>query len=83
MLTSNLGSHILAEQEEGYDSAEVRDQVMSVVQASFRPEIFNQLDETILFHRLERKHMAGIVYIQLGRLYALLADRKITLNLDA
>ena len=83
VLTSNLGSHILAEQKEGYDSAEVRDQVMSVVQASFRPEFFNQLDETPLFHRLERKHMAGIVYIQLGRLYDLLADRKITLNLDA
>ena len=83
MLTSNLGSHILAEQEEGYDSAEVRYQVMSVVRASFRPESLNRLDEILLFHRLERKHMAGIVDIQLGRLHALLADRKITLNLDA
>ena len=83
VLTSNLGSHILAEQEEGYDSAEVRDQVMSVVRASFRPESLNRIDEILLFHRLERKHMAGIVDIQLGRLHALLADRKITLNLDA
>ncbi|MDA1323645.1 MAG: ATP-dependent chaperone ClpB, partial [Proteobacteria bacterium] len=83
VLTSNLGSQILAEQEEGHDSAEVRDQVMSVVRASFRPEFLNRLDEILLFHRLERKHMAGIVDIQLGRLHALLADKKITLNLDA
>jgi len=50
VLTSNLGNHILAEQEEGYDSAEVRDQVMAVVRASFRPKIFNRLDEILLFH---------------------------------
>jgi len=83
VLTSNLGSQALAEQEEGHDSAEVREQVMSVVRASFRPEFLNRLDEILLFHRLERKHMAGIVDIQLGRLHALLADRKISLNLDA
>jgi len=83
VLTSNLGSHILAEHEERHDSAEVCDQVMSVVRASFRPEFLNRLDEILLFHRLERKHMAGIVDIQLGRLHALLADRKVTLNLDA
>ena len=68
--------------EEGQESEAVREQVMAVVRANFRPEFLNRLDETLLFHRLERKHMAGIVDIQLGRLRAMLADRKITLELD-
>jgi ATP-dependent Clp protease ATP-binding subunit ClpB len=82
VLTSNLGSEVLANQPEGHDSAEVRDQVMEVVRASFRPEFLNRLDEILLFHRLGRTHMTGIVEIQLGRLRKLLSDRKITLELD-
>ena len=83
ILTSNLGSDVLAAQEEGQKAEDVREQVMAVVRSAFRPEFLNRLDETLLFHRLERKHMAGIVDIQLGRLRAMLADRKITLELDA
>ncbi|MCP5366888.1 MAG: ATP-dependent chaperone ClpB [Hyphomicrobiales bacterium] len=82
VLTSNLGGDILAAQGEGHDSDEVRPQVMEVVRAAFRPEFLNRLDEIILFHRLFREHMDGIVRIQLGRVQALLADRKITLDLD-
>ena len=82
VLTSNLGGDILAHQEEGHDSGEVRGQVMEVVRAAFRPEFLNRLDEVILFHRLFREHMTGIVDIQLVRLLALLEDRKITLALD-
>ncbi|MGE5476503.1 MAG: ATP-dependent chaperone ClpB [Bacteroidales bacterium] len=82
VLTSNLGSEILANQAEGHDSDEVREGVMEVVRASFRPEFLNRLDEILLFHRLSRANMTGIVEIQLGRLRQLLADRKITLNLD-
>ncbi|HLO74869.1 MAG TPA: ATP-dependent chaperone ClpB [Magnetospirillum sp.] len=82
VLTSNLGSEVLAHQAEGHDSAEVRDQVMEVVRAAFRPEFLNRLDEILLFHRLSRANMTGIVEIQLGRLRKLLADRKITLQLD-
>jgi ATP-dependent Clp protease ATP-binding subunit ClpB len=82
VLTSNLGSDILAAQEEGHDSSEVRDQVMAVVRAAFRPEFLNRLDEILLFHRLARAHMAGIVDIQLGRLRKMLAERKIKLELD-
>ena len=55
---------------------------MAVVRASFRPEFLNRLDEILLFHRLSRGHMAGIVDIQLDRLRKLLIDRKIALNLD-
>jgi ATP-dependent Clp protease ATP-binding subunit ClpB len=82
VLTSNLGGDILAHQEEGHDSGEVRAQVMDVVRGAFRPEFLNRLDEIILFHRLFREHMTGIVDIQLVRLLALLEDRKITLALD-
>jgi len=82
VLTSNLGGDILAQQPEGQDSGLVRPQVMEVVRAAFRPEFLNRLDEIILFHRLFREHMTGIVEIQLGRLKQLLAERKITLSLD-
>jgi len=82
ILTSNLGGDILAAQEDGHDSSELRKPVMEVVRASFRPEFLNRLDEVILFHRLFRNHMDGIVDIQLARLYQLLEDRKIKLDLD-
>ena len=83
VLTSNLGSDMLTAQTEGHDSSEVRDQVMDVVRAAFRPEFLNRVDEILLFHRLARQHIAAIVDIQIDRLRAMLADRKITLNLDA
>ena len=83
ILTSNLGSDILAAQPEGEDSSEAREQVMEVVRAAFRPEFLNRLDEILLFHRLTRTHMTGVVDIQLARLHTLLAARKITLELDA
>ena len=82
ILTSNLGGDILAGQAEGHDSSEIREQVMEIVRAAFRPEFLNRLDEVILFHRLFPEQMDTIVEIQLGRLKALLADRKITLDLD-
>ncbi|HEY7688952.1 MAG TPA: ATP-dependent chaperone ClpB [Dongiaceae bacterium] len=82
ILTSNLGSEILANQPEGQDSSAVRDQVMEIVRAAFRPEFLNRLDDILLFHRLTRAHMGAIVDIQIKRLQALLADRKITLKLD-
>jgi|TARA_Y100000294_G_scaffold153456_1_gene152381 ATP-dependent Clp protease ATP-binding subunit ClpB len=82
IMTSNLGGDILAAQEEGHDSGEVRDQVMEAVRTAFRPEFLNRLDETVLFHRLFREHMDAIVDIQLGHLRTLLAGRHITLMLD-
>ncbi|HIJ61943.1 MAG TPA: ATP-dependent chaperone ClpB [Rhodospirillaceae bacterium] len=83
VLTSNLGADILAAQAEGEDSSAIRSQVMDVVRQAFRPEFLNRLDEILLFHRLTRAQLAGIVDIQLARLGALLADRKITLEIDA
>jgi ATP-dependent Clp protease ATP-binding subunit ClpB len=83
VMTSNLGAEFLVNQPEGQDSDAVRDQVMAVVRASFRPEFLNRIDEILLFHRLKRAEMGTIVDIQLGRLQKLLDERKITLRLDA
>ncbi|MEQ9574212.1 MAG: AAA family ATPase, partial [Rhodospirillales bacterium] len=82
IMTSNLGGEILAGQEDGHDSAEVRGPVMEIVRQAFRPEFLNRLDEIILFHRLFPEHMGGIVDIQLKRLRKLLTDRHIALDLD-
>ena len=82
IMTSNLGAEILANQPEGEDSDAVRDGVMDVVKASFRPEFLNRIDEVLLFHRLARPHMKGIVEIQLRQLRHMLEERKITLEID-
>jgi ATP-dependent Clp protease ATP-binding subunit ClpB len=82
VLTSNLGGDILASQSAGHDSGEVREQVMQIVRAAFRPEFLNRLDEIILFHRLFPEQMGEIVTIQLKRLQALLEDRKIRLDIQ-
>ncbi|SIR39906.1 MULTISPECIES: ATP-dependent chaperone ClpB [Acidiphilium] len=82
VLTSNLGSEILAAQPDGEDVMMAEAAVMRVVRGHFRPEFLNRLDEVILFRRLQRADMATIVDIQLHHLEALLADRKITLRLD-
>jgi ATP-dependent Clp protease ATP-binding subunit ClpB len=82
VLTSNLGSEILAALPEGQDMSAVRNDVMEVVRGAFRPEFLNRLDEILIFRRLSREDMKGIVEIQLQRLDRLLADRKITLAVD-
>ncbi|MCV9967610.1 ATP-dependent chaperone ClpB [Pararhizobium sp. BT-229] len=82
IMTSNLGAEYLTQLGENDDSDLVRDQVMDVVRSHFRPEFLNRVDEIILFHRLKRGEMGAIVDIQLARLRQLLADRKITLELD-
>ena len=82
ILTSNLGSHALTELEEGAAMGPARDAVMDAVRGHFRPEFLNRLDEIIIFDRLAREDMAGIVSIQLGRLEKRLAGRKIGIELD-
>ncbi|KAF0092740.1 MAG: ATP-dependent Clp protease ATP-binding subunit ClpB, partial [Hyphomonadaceae bacterium] len=83
VMTSNLGSGFLAEQEEGESVEAVRPQVMDAVKQNFRPEFINRIDEIILFARLGRKEMDKIVPIQLKRLEALLSARDIKLEVDA
>ena len=81
ILTSNLGAQALSQLPEGADASDAKRDVMDAVRAHFRPEFLNRLDETIIFDRLAREDMSGIVDIQLGLLKARLADRKIMLDI--
>ncbi len=83
IMTSNMGSEHLAAQAEGEPVDAVRPLVMEVVRSHFRPELLNRIDEIILFKRLGRAEMGNIVGIQLRRLEKMLADRRMTLSLDA
>ncbi len=82
VMTSNLGAEFLVNQAEGQDTDAVKDQVMTVVRAAFRPEFLNRVDEIILFHRLKKSEMGRIVDIQITRLQKLLDDRKIVIKLE-
>ena len=82
VLTSNLGAYALSQLPDGADAAAAKREVMEAVRGHFRPEFLNRLDETIIFDRLGRADMGGIVDIQLRRLEKRLAARKITLDLD-
>ncbi|MFC2968442.1 ATP-dependent chaperone ClpB [Acidimangrovimonas pyrenivorans] len=82
VLTSNLGSQALSQLPEGADSSQARRDVMDAVRAHFRPEFLNRLDDMIVFDRLTRADMDGIVSIQLNLLQKRLAGRKISLELD-
>ena len=81
VLTSNLGSQALSMTGDG-DQGQAKRDVMDAVRAHFRPEFLNRLDETIIFDRLTREDMDGIVDIQLARLARRLAKRSITVTLD-
>jgi ATP-dependent Clp protease ATP-binding subunit ClpB len=88
IMTSNLGSEYLADLSASpdgeVDSVEaVRPLIMEVVRKHFRPEFLNRIDEIILFKRLGREQMDKIVGIQLQRVERLLADRRMSIVLDA
>jgi ATP-dependent Clp protease ATP-binding subunit ClpB len=82
VLTSNLGSQALSQLPEGANAESARDQVMAAVRAHFRPEFLNRLDEIVLFDRLTRADMDGIVAIQVAILAKRLASRDIGLEVD-
>jgi ATP-dependent Clp protease ATP-binding subunit ClpB len=82
VLTSNLGAQALSQLPEGADAGEAKRDVMDAVKAHFRPEFLNRLDEIIVFDRLGRADMDGIVDIQMARLLKRLAGRNIRLELD-
>ncbi|MBW4706436.1 ATP-dependent chaperone ClpB [Roseobacter sp. YSTF-M11] len=81
VLTSNLGAQALSQLPDGADASDAKRDVMDAVRAHFRPEFLNRLDETIIFDRLGREDMDGIVDIQMARLLKRLAARKIALDL--
>ncbi len=82
IMTSNLGAQYLVELKDGESVELVRNKVMETVRSAFRPEFLNRLDEILLFSRLGREQMTGIVEIQLKSLHKMLQNRRITLNVD-
>ncbi len=79
IMTSNVGSQWIAGAAGG-ELDELRDRAMEAVQAHFRPEFLNRIDETIVFHPLGRGHLRAIVEIQLRNVDKRLADRKIVID---
>jgi ATP-dependent Clp protease ATP-binding subunit ClpB len=82
IMTSNLGAEHLVQLEDGESVEKARAAVMNAVRAAFRPEFLNRLDEILLFSRLGREQMTGIVEIQLAGLKKLLAARRVSLEVD-
>ena len=82
IMTSNLGSDLIAARaEDGRDLDEnTRRRIDDVVRAHFRPEFLNRVDEIIVFHALERRHLADIARIQLDGLARRLADRHVAIE---
>jgi ATP-dependent Clp protease ATP-binding subunit ClpB len=80
VLTSNLGSHAIA--DPALDDRGRRDAVMSVVQRHFKPEFLNRLDDVVVFHALSTEELTHIVDIQLDVLRRRLAKRRLTLEVS-
>jgi ATP-dependent Clp protease ATP-binding subunit ClpB len=85
VLTSNLGSNLIQEMstddsEESY--TKIKAAVMGVVQAQFRPEFINRLDEIVVFHPLGKAQIREIARIQTGYLIKRLAERQIRFEID-
>jgi ATP-dependent Clp protease ATP-binding subunit ClpB len=82
IMTSNIGSQHLLNLGEGENVNAARVGVMAEVNAHFRPEFLNRLDEILLFERLKPEHMGAIVDIQIKRLQGWLKDKSIILELS-
>ena len=82
VMTSNLGSQMI-QQMAGDDYQLVKLAVMGEVKTHFRPEFVNRIDEIVVFHALDQKHIAGIAQIQLGYLEKRLAKMEMRLDVDA
>jgi ATP-dependent Clp protease ATP-binding subunit ClpB len=81
VMTSNIGSQLIQQiSQEGGSQDEIQEAVRSALSAQFLPEFLNRIDETIVFHPLDRKHIRQIVNIQVGRLAAQLAQAGMTLD---
>ncbi|HVL59650.1 MAG TPA: ATP-dependent chaperone ClpB, partial [Burkholderiaceae bacterium] len=85
VMTSNLGSHEIQRLSSGdrpADAALVKEAVMGEVRRHFRPEFINRIDEIVVFHALDARHIRSIAQIQLKRLEQRLAERELTLSIS-
>ncbi|MDD5774264.1 MAG: ATP-dependent chaperone ClpB [bacterium] len=81
IMTSNLGSQLIQELG-GKDEDEMRRRVSEILKTSFRPEFLNRIDETIIFHNLDRDEIKEIINIQLKKFSGRLAQKNIKLSLS-
>ena len=83
VMTSNLGSHRIQQMtDSGSAQSEIKEAVMDEVKTHFRPEFVNRIDEIVVFHPLDEKHIADIAKIQMRALEARLAQMDIKLKVD-
>ena len=82
IMTSNLGSDLILEADTAEKQAGLREQLNVMLRQTFRPEFLNRIDEIVMFQQLGKEHIASIIKLQLERVQARLADRKITLDFD-
>jgi ATP-dependent Clp protease ATP-binding subunit ClpB len=83
IMTSNIGSQFILElagDDSRYD--EMQKQVMELLSQNFRPEFLNRIDDTIIFHSLQKSQLRGIIQIQIQRLIDRLVERKVGLKLS-
>jgi len=82
IMTSNIGSQFIQDLSGSERREEMERRVMEALRAQFKPEFLNRVDSVVIFHSLDREHIARIVEIQLARLNKLLAQRGLKLNLS-
>ena len=82
IMTSNLGSDILANATGADDPKKIKARVMEIVKASFRPEFINRIDEISLFHRLDKSNIKEIAKIQIAGIEKRLAEKNIKLHVN-
>ncbi len=82
IMTSNLGSEILSTATSADDPKKIRDKVMDIVKASFRPEFINRIDEITIFHRLDKSNIKEIAQLQINNIEKRLSDKKIKLHVN-
>ncbi|NRP15488.1 ATP-dependent chaperone ClpB [Marinobacterium sp. xm-a-152] len=83
VMTSNLGSDLIAGYSDDQDYEQMKGAVMEVVGTHFRPEVINRIDEVVVFHSLRKEQVAGIATIQLERLRKRLAEHDLGLKLTS
>ncbi len=82
ILTSNLGSELMATNQDDADNDVIKQGVMEIVKSAFKPEFLNRLDDIVMFHRLNKSDIQKIVKVQLVRLQKRLAEQNITIEMD-
>ena len=82
IMTSNLGSDILANATGADDPKKIKAKVMDIVKASFRPEFINRIDEISLFHRLDKNNIKEIAKILIAGIEKRLTERNIKLHVN-